>query len=141
MDIHLLLNEPNKKPISKIHRKSTVSNGYLHSLSNYLSNYPDFIKCNIPRGQFIQASRMVSEEEHFQEEIKFIVSLFQARGHQKEFLEKTSEEIHFKRQELFDPILVYGFSKHKNKIGNSTTSENRQIPQYNLDMSVDAFGI
>ncbi|XP_043932298.1 dmX-like protein 2 [Protopterus annectens] len=101
LDVLLFWDETDVRFHSRIFRKETFTNGYLHNLSNH----PRHVIKNIPRGQFIRASRMTSKDSDLISEFDFIISMFVERGYDRFDLTQTSEEILSKRTTSFKALL------------------------------------
>ncbi|XP_043942667.1 extracellular calcium-sensing receptor-like [Protopterus annectens] len=74
---------------SKIHRKETFTNGYLH----FSSGHPKYMIKNIPKGQFIRACRLTTRDCDLSSEFNFIIELFSKRGYDITLLDRKANEV------------------------------------------------
>ncbi|XP_043942935.1 LOW QUALITY PROTEIN: uncharacterized protein LOC122814417 [Protopterus annectens] len=121
LDVNLRWDDEDKRIHSTIHRKKTFNNGYLH----YKSGHPTHVISNIPKGQFIRASRMTSKESDVLQEFGFIISLFLNRGFPKLDLMYIANDIYNRRTSHFLPLLSLSMEKTNIMVinsGNSSTS-------------------
>ncbi|XP_043934439.1 uncharacterized protein LOC122807592 [Protopterus annectens] len=123
---------------SKIYRKETFTNSYVH----FSSAHPRHIIRNIPKGQFIRACRMTSDENELLAELAFIRNMFHQRGYPPQLLNDTIREVLSKRTshypallDKFDPSHIFSSS---NNFGKSKNCDNMVC---SLDMSTDGNNI
>ncbi|XP_043925694.1 dynein axonemal heavy chain 10 [Protopterus annectens] len=101
LDVNLRWDFEEGRMHSRIYRKKTFNNGYLH----YRSGHPKHVISNIPKGQFIRASRMTSKDSDAFQEFCFIISLFLDRGYYKPDLIQVATDIYNKRVSHYPPLL------------------------------------
>ncbi|XP_043935466.1 uncharacterized protein LOC122808573 [Protopterus annectens] len=111
LDVNLMWDSEDMRLHSLIHRKHTFNNGYLH----YKSGHPKHVISNIPKGQFIRASRMTSKNSDALNEFGFIISLFLDRGFPLNELTDIATDVFRRRTTDFAPILCLMFDNINTK--------------------------
>ncbi|XP_043944858.1 extracellular calcium-sensing receptor-like [Protopterus annectens] len=93
LDVNLSKDYVNKQYFSKIHRKTTFCNSYLH----YTSLHPTSQKKGIVKGQLIRAARMTTYFSDFELECNLLTDFFCERGYPCDFVDEIVQEVRYKR--------------------------------------------
>lgn len=109
LDVNLKINLTNKL-VSRVQRKPTFMNRYMH----FTSNQPLYVKKNVLKGQFIEAFCITSDNLVFQQETD-IKKTFLNQGYPNELISQNTDFILKVRHENFPPILDSGGTLRKNE--------------------------
>ncbi|XP_043935337.1 oocyte zinc finger protein XlCOF6-like [Protopterus annectens] len=114
LDVKLVKDTQNNCFCSKIFRKNTYCNAFLH----FSSNHPLNQKKSIFKGQLVRATRMCSTLVDFEEECSILKNMFQNRGYPIDFLDNLIDEVTFKRNTGFYQPLLQGIKQrnHQNSM-------------------------